>query len=110
MNGYQLTFYTQQDRMHGTQSLAEWLLNLARKHGALGGTLFSAGEGFGHTGHFHSAHFFELADQPVGVVLAVDEPTCASILEAIRQESVDVFYVKSPVEYGRTGIEGGKPL
>ena len=103
MKGYQLTFYTQQDRHHGKESLAEWLLNLAKKHGALGGTLFGAGESFGHDGRFHSAHFFELADQPVGVMVAVDETTGSALLEAIKQEKVDVFFVKTPVEFGRTG-------
>ncbi|CUJ03240.1 Uncharacterised protein [Achromobacter xylosoxidans] len=103
MKGYQLTFYTQQDRRHGKESLSEWLLNLAKQHGALGGTMFSAGESFGHDGRFHSAHFFELADQPVGVMVAVDEATCDTLLEAIKNEAVDVFFVKTPVEYGRTG-------
>ena len=106
MKGYQLTFYTQQVRRHGNEPLAEWLLKLARQHGALGGTLFSAGESFGHDGRFHSAHFFELADQPVGVVAAVDEATCTRVLDAIRSENIDVFFVKTPVEYGRTGSTG----
>lgn len=103
MKGYQLTFYTQQDRQHGKESLAEWLLNLAKAHGALGGTLFSAGESFGHDGRFHSAHFFELADQPVQVMVALDEATCNRLLEAIKREAIDVFFVKTPVEFGRTG-------
>jgi PII-like signaling protein len=80
MKGYQLTFYTQQDRRHGKESLAEWLLKLAKEHGALGGTLFGAGESFGHDGRFHSR-----------------------VLDAIRSEGIDVFFVKTPVEYGRTG-------
>jgi PII-like signaling protein len=108
MKGYQLTFYTQQDRLHGKESLAEWLLKLAKEQGALGGTLFSAGESFGHDGRFHSAHFFELADQPVGVVAAVDEATCTRVLEALRRENIDVFFVKTPVEYGRTGSYGAR--
>ncbi len=103
MKGYQLTFYTAQNRRHGADSVAQWLLNLAKEHGAAGGTMFSAGEGFGRDGHFHSAHFFELADQPVAIVVAVDEATCESVLGAIRDEQVDVFYVKTPIEYGRTG-------
>lgn len=83
--------------------MGEWLLQLARKEGAHGGTLFNAGESFGHSGHLHSAHFFELADQPVGVVVVADESTCKRLLNAIERESVDIFYVKIPVQYGRTG-------
>jgi len=106
MKGYQLTFYTQQDRRHDRESLAEWLLRQAKEQGAQGGTLFSAGESFGHDGRFHSAHFFELADQPVGVMVAVDEATCERLFEVIEQEAVDVFYVKIPAEYGRTARRG----
>ncbi|NYT35434.1 DUF190 domain-containing protein [Allopusillimonas soli] len=102
MKGYQVTFYTQQDRRHGSETMAEWLLGLAQAHGALGGTMFSAGEGFGHTGRFHSAHFFELADQPIGIVVVLDEANCDHLLGAIRREEADVFYVKTQVEYGRT--------
>ncbi len=104
MQGYQLSFYTQQDRKHGGSNLAEWLLNCGREHGALGGTLFSAELGFGHDRRFHSSHFFELADQPVCVVMAMDAESCERILDAIRQASIDVFYVKIPIEYGRTGV------
>jgi len=105
MKGYQLTFYTQQDRRHDGASMAEWLLELAKAQGALGATLFAANESFGHHGRLHAAHFFELADQPVGVTVAVDEATCARLLAAVRAGEADVFYVKIPVEYGRTGSE-----
>lgn len=103
MKGYQLTFYTQQDRRHGKKSMAEWLLELSREHGAFGGTLFSAGKSFGHDGRFHSAHFIELADQPVEVTIALDETICDRLLEAVKQEAVDVFFTKAPIEFGRTG-------
>lgn len=105
MNGFQLTFYTQQDRRHDGQPLAHWLLAFAKAQGALGGTLAAAGESFGHTGRFHSARFFELADQPVEVAIAVDAPTCDRLLAALAQEPVDLFYVKQAVEFGRLGAK-----
>lgn len=103
MKGYQLVFFTQQDRRHGSTSLAEWLLKFAREHGALGGTLFTASEGFGHDGRFHSAHFFELADQPVGVTVSIDEAKGDELIAALELEAVDVFFVKTSVEFGRLG-------
>ena len=42
MNGFQLTFFTRQDRRHGGQPLAHWLLAFAQAQGALGGTLLDA--------------------------------------------------------------------
>jgi PII-like signaling protein len=103
MDGFQLTFYTEQDRRYGNKSLAEWLLMFAHKQGAQGGTIFGASESLGRDGRFHSAHFFELADQPVGVMIALDAPTCERLLDALSQEAIDVFYVKIPVEFGSIG-------
>jgi len=106
MQGYQLVFFTQQDRRHGHTPLGEWLLQFARQQGALGGTLVGAAEGFGHLGHFHSAHFFELADQPIAVTVSTDEAGCQRLLDALAREPIDIAYVKVPVEYGRLGQAG----
>lgn len=103
MQGYQLTFFTQQDRYHEHQPLGDWLLKFAKSQGAAGGTLLGAGEGFDHTGHLHSAHFFELADQPLAVTVSVDEATCERLLNALAQEDINLAYIKVPVEYGHVG-------
>lgn len=71
MHGYQLTFFTQQDRRHHGLPLAQWLLEEARNMGISGATLIPAAEGFGHDRKIRSAHFFELTDQPVEVTMAV---------------------------------------
>ena len=74
MQGYQLTFFIAQDRRVGHQAMGEWLLAFCKNHGALGGSLVGAAEGFDHAGRFHSAHFFELADQPLAVTVSVTRP------------------------------------
>jgi PII-like signaling protein len=103
MKGFQITFFTQQDRKYKGKPLAEWLLQAAKDHGALGGTITAGSESFGRDGHFHSAHFFELADQPIVVTMAVDEATAKSLFEDIEKEGVSVFYVKTAVEFGAIG-------
>jgi len=103
MNGYQLTFFTEQNRRHAHQPVGEWLLQLAREHGAVGGTMVAGAEGFDHAGHLHSAHFFELADQPLAVTVSVDEAACRSLMEALAREDIELTYVKVPVEFGRVG-------
>ena len=51
MQGYQLTFFTQQDRMHGHVPLAQWLLAEAKQLGIRGATLSSGAlQGLGHDG------------------------------------------------------------
>jgi PII-like signaling protein len=103
MQGFQITFFTQQDRKHGHQPLGEWLLQEARKLGVGGGTLTAASEGFGHDRKLHSAHFFELADQPIEVTLAVSAEDAQRLFQRLRDEGVKVFYVKAPIEFGVTG-------
>ena len=79
MKGYQLSFFTQQDRKHGHQPLGEWLLEEERRLGIGGATLLTAAEGFGHARKIHSARFFELSDQPIEVTLAVSVAMPAEI-------------------------------
>jgi PII-like signaling protein len=103
MKGYQITFFTQQDRRHHGKPLGEWLVTLARELGFHGATMFAATEGFGHRGRLHSAHFFELADQPVEVLMAVTEEESGRLFARLDSEGVKLFYVKTPVEFGTTG-------
>lgn len=100
MNGYQLSFLTVQTHRHAGKSVADWLMHLAREMGLQGATVISGSEGFGKHGRIHSAHFFELADQPIEVVMAVTEEEAEKLFERIRREKVKVFYVKAPVEFG----------
>lgn len=103
MQGFQLTFFTQQDRRHGGLPLGEWLIQEARKLGVAGATLIAAAEGFGHDRKLHSAHFFELADQPIEITLAISETDAQRLFEKLREEKINIFYVKTPIEFGMTG-------
>lgn len=103
MKGYQLTFFTAQDRRHGHTPIGEWLLQFAKDNGAAGGTLVGGGIGFDHLGHFHSAHFFELADQPMAITISVGEAACQRLMTALEQEDIHLAYVKVPVEFGHIG-------
>lgn len=103
MKGYLLTFYTQQDRRHGHSPLHEWLMAEAEKLGIRGSTAVAGAEGYDHRGRFHSAHFFELADQPMEVQMAVTQQQADVLFERLRQEGVDLFFARSEVEFGRTG-------
>lgn len=103
MKGYQVTFFTQQNRRHKHTPLAEWLMLTARDLGVRGATVFPASEGFGQHRRVHSAHFFELADQPQEIVMAVSEEEATRLFDFLIREGVHVFYVKTPVEFGVLG-------
>ena len=103
MTGYQLTFFTQQDRKHGKHSLAHWLLEEARQIGISGATLISGAEGFGHDRTIRSTHFFELTDQPLEVTMAVSSTDADRLFARLKVEGVNIFYIKAPIEFGMTG-------
>ena len=62
MHGYQLTFFTQQGRVHGMVNLAEWLLQQAKAVGIKGATVATAQGGYGRNGKYYSVHFFEMGE------------------------------------------------
>jgi uncharacterized protein len=105
MNGYQITFFTQQNHRHHGKSVGDWLVHLAREMDLRGATLIPGSEGFGHHGRIHSVHFFELTDQPLEVLVAATEAETERLFARLRAEGVSLFYVKTPVEFGMLGHE-----
>ena len=103
MNGYQISFFTQQDKRHGHTPLAEWLMLAARDMGIRGATIIAGSEGYGHHRRIHSANFFELADQPQEVIMTLTEDETNMFFAFLKEEGVHCFYVKSVVEFGVLG-------
>jgi PII-like signaling protein len=103
MKGYEITFFTQQDRLHGLKQISEWLLLTARNLGLRGATIVTGSEGYGHNRHIHSARFFELADNPQEIVIIVTEEESNILFDYLEKEGVQLFYVKKPVEFGTLG-------
>jgi len=107
MNGYQLTFYTLQNYKHQHRPMHQWLMELAQSMNVQGATVLMAQEGIGAHHRMHSAHFFELTDQPVEVVMVVSEEDCEALLQRLRSEpDLRVFYSRMPIEFGT--IETGE--
>ncbi|MFZ0564716.1 MAG: DUF190 domain-containing protein [Chlamydiales bacterium] len=101
MKGICLKFYAYEfQKQHGIL-LYEWLLELARKEGIHGGTAFRGISGFGRHGNLHEERFFELAGNvPVEVSFIVNEEEAKHFLNLLKNEKLDLFYVKFPVEHG----------
>jgi uncharacterized protein len=101
--GYQLTFFTVQDRVHDGRPLAHWLLEAARDIGIRGATLIPASEGFGHDGRMHAMHLFKLSEQPQQVLMVVSNDESSRMFAKLEDERVKVFYSKIQVEFGTIG-------
>ncbi len=91
------------------QPICDWLLQEARRLGVRGATALAASEGFGQSGRLHSMHFFELADQPQEILMAVDPEQAERLFESIRQAGVRLFYMKVPIEFGVLGADEPSP-
>ncbi|HSB97801.1 MAG TPA: DUF190 domain-containing protein [Spongiibacteraceae bacterium] len=105
MQGFQVTFFTTQDRRQANKPMAEWLLDLAKGLEIHGATSIVGSESFGHHHRLHSRRFFELAEQPVEVTMAVSAEEIQQLFACLREAQVQVFYVVSAVEFGTTGID-----
>lgn len=103
MKGYQISFLAEQNRRIEHKQAMEWLLHLAKELGISGCTTFSGVESFGADGRRHSARFFELADQPMEMVMAVMEEQADRLFERIEAMDTEIFYIKTPIEYGQLG-------
>jgi PII-like signaling protein len=101
MKGTSLKFYVHEHRRHHGILLYEWLLEQAKKMGIHGGTALRAIAGFGRHGIMHEEHFFELTGNvPIAVEFVVNDDEAERLLELIKLEKIQVFYMKMPVEYG----------
>lgn len=107
MKGFLVVFFTQQNRRYQGKMLGDWLVEQAKDLGLRGATLSTGIEGFGHTGKLHSAHFFELADEPVEIQLAITEEESALLFQKLEQEPISLFYTKTPIEIGCVGQGNG---
>lgn len=103
MKAIQLTLYTHEKSKHHSILLYEWLLEEAQKIGLKGGSAFKAIAGFGRGGILHEEHFFELsADLAIKLVFISSEEQCANFLQLLKEQKLNLLYVKSDVEIGVT--------
>lgn len=101
MEGFYLKFYMYENRKHHGKLLYEWLLEKAKEIGIHGGSVFRAIAGFGRHGILHEEHFFDLASNvPVEAIFIVNDEEYKKIIDMIKDEKLNIMYVKSPVEYG----------
>lgn len=103
MNGFLLTFYTEQNKRHGHRTICEWLLHEVKELGIHGATVISGSEGIGHAGARHAAHMLKLTDQPVQIIIAATDDEAQRLLDVVKAAHAHVFYTRSPVEYGLLG-------
>lgn len=102
MEGFRVVFSALRGRKHNKTPICEWLMIEAKKLDIQGVTIVNATEGYGRDKTIRSALFFELADQPVEVVMLMSPEQCDKFFERIREEKLSIFYAKYKAEFGFT--------
>lgn len=110
MKGVFLEFYMSEfQKIHGILAY-DWLLELAKKQGISGGSVFRAIAGYGRHG-LHHEHFFELAsDVPVSIGFFIQKEQATAFIEKVKSEKIDLFYASTEVDYGVVGETFSKSL
>ncbi|BCS97577.1 hypothetical protein DSLASN_32090 [Desulfoluna limicola] len=102
MDGYFVTFFTQQNRTYRDMPIAKWIIEEATQLGVRGATLMSGREGFGHDGRFHSENYFDQEDPPLQVSMALTCDECDRLMDRLKENQLRVFYTKPKIEFGFT--------
>ncbi|KFL34610.1 MULTISPECIES: DUF190 domain-containing protein [unclassified Sulfurospirillum] len=101
MKGFQLVFSTLQSRKHPNgEPISQWLMEIAEKIGIKGITVLHAAQGVGRDGKLHSSNFFELADEPLEIIMNVNETECEKLFALLNEEKLGLFYTKTAIEFG----------
>jgi PII-like signaling protein len=101
MKGYQLVFSTLQNRQHSNgENLIEWLEKSAQSLGIQGITVMNTSKGIGRDGKWHSASFFELAEQPIELIMNVTQAQCEALFSFLQEQNQQIFYTKCAIEFG----------
>ena len=101
MQNVYLKFYVTEKQRHNGKLLYEWLLEEAQKLGVPGASAFRAIAGFGRHGRLHEESFFELAGElPVQVEFILDKALADKLLDGLRSNKLQLFYVRYAVEAG----------
>ena len=96
-----LSFYASEKQHHAGMPLHEWLLEQAKSLGIPGGSAFRAIAGFGRHGRMHEETFFELAGElAVKIEFILTEQLAEQLLDRLRTQQLDVFYVRFSVQTG----------
>ncbi|MFC3283440.1 DUF190 domain-containing protein [Litchfieldella rifensis] len=101
--GYEVIFMAPQSRRHKGKRATDAVVECARALGIRRMTRRLDVEGAGENGHLHSAHFFELDDQPVELMYVLEDDLAERLIDAVDQAGIPVFCLRRRVEYGHLG-------
>lgn len=100
-SGYEVIFIVPESRRHDGKRVYDCIIETAESLGIDRMTKRSDVEGTGADGKLHSAHFFDLADQPIELMYAMDEDKAERFVAAVEETGAPVFCICRPVHFGQ---------
>lgn len=105
--GLEITFMAPQNRRHQGKKVMDLVMEEAHQLGITRCTSRLISEGTGRNDVLYSAHFLDLADQPVELVFVVEKELGDALVTAIMHAELPVFCVRKAVEFGNLGWVNG---
>lgn len=99
MKGFELIFISPRSRRHNGKPVLDVIAGLARGRGIERMTRRIDAEGTGAHGQTHSAHFFELADEPEELMFVLDDDEADLLIHEVENNGIYVFCLRRTIEY-----------
>ncbi|CAM5214220.1 PII-like signaling protein OS=Castellaniella defragrans OX=75697 GN=HNR28_000581 PE=3 SV=1 [Castellaniella defragrans] len=99
MKGYEITFMAPRSRRHHGELVLDAVLRIAKTLGINRHTRRTDTESVGENDRSHSAHFFELADEPEELTFMLEDGKSDELMHAVEAAGLQVFCIRQPVEY-----------
>jgi len=103
MKGSEIIFIAPKSRRHEGEPVLDWVAGVAGKLGIKRMTRRVDAEGTGASGHTHSAHFFEQADQPEELMFVLDGGEADKLIREVENSAAEVFCIRRAIEYWQFG-------
>lgn len=106
MKGTEVIFIAPRSRRHQGRPVLDAVAELARHQGIRRFTRRLDAEGAGASGHRHSAHFFELTDEPEELMFVLDANAAETLIAAVADAGLPVFCIRRAIDYWQFGDSG----
>lgn len=103
MKGFELIFIAARSRRHNGRPVLDEVARLAGTLDIRRMTRRYDVSGVGADGHSHSAHFFELTDEPEELMFVLDGDKADRLLRAVEEAEPHVFCLRRPIDYWQFG-------
>lgn len=103
MTGFELIFIAPRGRKYAGQPVLDAVADLAKSLGITGVTRRDDIKGTGAHGHTHSAHFFELTEEPQELMFVLDNDVADKLIQTVEAAEIPVFCIRRSVDYWQFG-------